>query len=770
MNGELRRRGDSIVAPRRPLAADDPEVEIHSSSISRRIARMARRLLSVLFFVSVNCFGVGLSVSAAEEISIKPAANVDERLFLTYVVHGLYDSFPTELSDPTTVQRALSDIRRRATRFHQYSINRNLGSELTSLFADCLAAVDAYTALLEQLGRIERGAVVQRDADAFDTGTVAGANGSNAALDSYQNGASGTESILTGLAIGAIDAFINDYQKGQVRDEQRLAAVRAAGADLEKKLVPIVARLENLEDELSGKYGWGAHETRSTDTEAETQLLAELVGAGNLTEIRRLLDRRAERRSRDAFLLLGKEYLVVHDSSATPQSLLAAAKRCVQHSALIPADRIYDDYRTEALSLAAILSTGSWERELQGASWAAANSSSAKYALSLWDVLLKHAPADETGEWREQRAWSLMASGRPGDALQQANEIYSLRKNDGSFAFNYARLLSYSNQPQAALASLQTAVRQLGYDAIAAAKTDPDFAVLREAGAKEFRALAAVKATWNIQFGILNDDIVLTNYSTFPLTNVRFACRIVSNSRPWTPTLMCEHIKPGETYKWVNAVSIPGGKVDQKTATLSCDQSEIPITFASAPSVVKAPTPVGAAPQPKAVSPSPSPSGHRGSAPLLSKNDEKHVIDFKKDEPFFADLALPVLFGVATCLGVLLLYKAGNTGSASSGITGVLSLCLGLCGVWFFVVQYNPSYIAITCTILGFVGLLAWQLFGKVGERPLDVFSSSTNLRAGPDKRIIACGKCGQKLRVPAVASGLVITCGRCRNRFELPS
>ena len=44
---------------------------------------------------------------------------------------------------------------------------------------------------------------------------------------------------------------------------------------------------------------------------------------------------------------------------------------------------------------------------------------------------------------------------------------------------------------------------------------------------------------------------------------------------------------------------------------------------------------------------------------------------------------------------------------------------------------------------------------------------SPSATRTNPTMQIVACKKCGQKLRVPEITSELVLTCGRCRHRFS---
>jgi hypothetical protein len=81
---------------------------------------------------------------------------------------------------------------------------------------------------------------------------------------------------------------------------------------------------------------------------------------------------------------------------------------------------------------------------------------------------------------------------------------------------------------------------------------------------------------WQLVFGTFNDDVVVTNTSPVPLTNVTLTARIEAGGRTWTPTLSCARIGPGASHTWASAVSIPGGRYDRATATLASDQSRAP--------------------------------------------------------------------------------------------------------------------------------------------------------------------------------------------------
>src|ERR1700712_3410316 len=56
----------------------------------------------------------------AKVLEVKPATNVDERLFLTYVSNDLYGALPTNYSDEQLVTKELDDLRFRTNRYLEY--------------------------------------------------------------------------------------------------------------------------------------------------------------------------------------------------------------------------------------------------------------------------------------------------------------------------------------------------------------------------------------------------------------------------------------------------------------------------------------------------------------------------------------------------------------------------------------------------------------------------------------------------------------------------
>jgi hypothetical protein len=136
-----------------------------------------------------------------------------------------------------------------------------------------------------------------------------------------------------------------------------------------------------------------------------------------------------------------------------------------------------------------------------------------------------------------------------------------------------AVLLSHANQHDSAMQWLAYALAASPDDIIGEVRTHPALAALRKAKPSAFIDLSTVKYEWNVAWGILNDDIVLTNKSAFPMTNIVFRPTINNAGKVFTAQLKLSRLNPGESHKFVDAIAVTGSKYDNTTSTLACDQS-----------------------------------------------------------------------------------------------------------------------------------------------------------------------------------------------------
>lgn len=535
-----------------------------------RIPLLAALLIAILNSVSSRMF---VSSASAAVLSVEPAGNIDERLFLTYVLDDLYSAFPTDLSNAQQVQNDLSELRSRAVYYLEYVKGRNFDPRLTSLYVDLVAAIDHYEDFLESVGRIQRDAAHQIDNGRAKTSFDAGFTGGQVAAGEYDNGASGGDAALAGLVTAGLRWLLEDAnQQQQITDATR-DSLNAAARELKDELSSITARLDVQELDMAREYGWGKGEVRSSDMSEDMAAWPELLAANDIQGMLSLLDRKAAVRPRDPTLLALREIVSSCDPSLSAAAMRSLAQSCAAHAALVPKGAIYDSNRATILWFAGDIADRAFAKECEGRAWASAHSQIAAYSVDLWDTLLHFEPSDPTGECRERRAWALMASGRINEAVEQASKIRALRANTIRAALNMARLADAVGDVELSYKWFEHAVKELHFNAIAMARNDPDLDAMRQAKAAAFEDLVKVKCTWQIEYGFFNDDIVLINSSAFPITHVVLSCDVSANGKRWAPVLNADVIQPGQSFRWENCISIPGSRADSSSATVACDQN-----------------------------------------------------------------------------------------------------------------------------------------------------------------------------------------------------
>lgn len=506
----------------------------------------------------------GVSIGDATSIPIKAAPNVDERLFLMNVLETLYGEMPANLQDRVVAERALAALRRRGGRFHEYVSSKNLDPALTQLYADLLATTDDYIDFLSRLGQIDREAVIKADQELNKVSASAGFTGGLVAAETRNRGASGGKAAMSGLIAFGLQALLEGLSKQQVLDEAKRRAFEAAGQELQRRVAPREARLQNSAAAMSEKYGWLRGEVGFDETSEQAERLQRLIMAGDYQGALRIVEAVSRRRPRNPFLARDRCFLAALVPNTSSAVLLARARECASAASLVPEGRIYDDYRGQVLFIAGLIAMEGAKKEKKG--------EAAAYAVNLFDATLRYDPQDTSAGIRESRAWALMLKGDLKQALAQATEgeVYELRKSDVHYAYNLACLYSLLNQPDKSIEWLQIAIRNLGLKNIALVRNDPDLATVRTQRAAAFEQLTTLKYEWWIGYGTFNDDILLRNDSPFALTNVVLKVTVTAGERTWNQEVRVDRLESGKTYKWVNVISVP--RKNSSRADLRCEQ------------------------------------------------------------------------------------------------------------------------------------------------------------------------------------------------------
>jgi hypothetical protein len=519
-------------------------------------------VVAVCPFLFCIIASASLREGIAQTTSHRDSAIGDERELLVYSYKKLRAQLPTTMFGPEQVQKSLDGLRHRANRYAVYAKDRNVDRRIEALYAVLISAIDAAADYFRELDRIDRGILAKRDQARTDAAFDAGFAGGYVATAGSRSGGSRGDAALAGIAAAAITYIVEGVKKGQELDEVKRQAIENASDGFKRKMSQLNAREQSALDALSQEYAW------SRDDKGDFI---------------------------DSYSRLEKELEQRYAKASSPKETVEASREIEAAVGMIPPARLYDEHRAYALYWAARGATWAAREELSGKKWGIQEAPSAQYAIQLWDRTSKYAHAinqDGGGasEMREQRAWALAYAGKLDEAMAEATAVADLRKGDPEFAFRYACLCSRMGDPtNVAIGWLKVALKNgdsgdviiggvmmaIGnYVALEDVKADVNLDDLRTQRPKEFAELVTPKWSWSIKFGILTDDIVMTNESPFTLTNVVLKARIESGEKVWTPTLTAKTVKPGAAQTWANIVSIPGGKVSKSSATLLCDQGK----------------------------------------------------------------------------------------------------------------------------------------------------------------------------------------------------
>jgi hypothetical protein len=455
-----------------------------------------------------------------------------------------------------------------------YIKQRKLDDSLASLFGDYVTALDSYTELLASVDKVQRDAVLQGDLNTADTASSAGITGLSVAGAASNSGYSGGDSAAMGAAAGLVTAMVDAYEKDSELQEAKREAITKALHDYQNTYSDCQARAEVTAGSLSTTYSWKKGET-GFDEGAENDELRKMITAENWQRVAAILDSKVERRPRDPFIaaVVMSVCAVINESEGKVPEMIGDARGCASAAALVPNGDFYDPYRLRFLQQAADIANRAFDLECKnGGIFDGSSKSAAPNAVKLWDACLLYS-TDPSGEIRERRAWAVGATGDLKDALAQAQQVADLRSKTSRFDYNIACLYSRLGDTDTALKWFTECASNPEFVLVHRAKVDPDLAQLRNDKKDDFDQLTHVKWTWAVKWGIIHDDIELTNNSVFTLTNVRFSPTIIVGGKTYqVGILTIGRLGPNESHTFVNAAQIVEGRYDSAPATLVCDQ------------------------------------------------------------------------------------------------------------------------------------------------------------------------------------------------------
>lgn len=532
-----------------------------TSGIKQAVAKFMSGLVAVLLMIKAASLLIQrlpewqqqTGQTTKQPPSITPAALSalrDEQLYLLYELRYAYQFIMVDAPNGEGVAVAWGRQRYETNRRLQQFRAKGQAPELVALYTDLIAAIDEVTEIWVSAGLLKRGAVTEAES-AFSRGTIPAAAGF---------------SVLKQKAARNESAFV-------VPDD----VIRLT----EQKLSGYLDRARAAAGEMARRNGWARVETGLANLKADYDVLKRAVQNHDLTALMALAQRGRAERPRDPVAALLYCVMASSTPEASTQQRAAYAEQCYAAAALVPPGRDYDEDRGEILLWAAtMMANVAAEEAKDGGSLIAPAQAFPQYATTAvnWfeaaEKLVNWAAADVDGEYRLNRAFALAAAGRPADALRQARSIHSIRKDDPSYAYVMTALLAKNGSHEESLKWLAYLLSACSPDLVTVYRSDPGLVPLRRARPAACEELFQVKYQWHIKWSVLNDDILLTNTSAFPLTNVVFSPTITSGGKVWAPKLKAERIDLGQTFSWPNAISVPGSRFDNSASTLVCDQTD----------------------------------------------------------------------------------------------------------------------------------------------------------------------------------------------------
>ena len=517
-----------------------------------------------------------------EPLVIEPSPEVDEQLFLITVLDRYFRYWPNV--DPKNRDPGLKELvetKRRVQQLESYVSAGKFDPELVHVCQGLIEAVDAQFQFLDDAGIIENATFDELKKGMRETvvGSVALGWGLGSAIDKNDGSFDGNRVLLTS-AVALLGAVYNAWDSGTKITEARKSRMEAAAKQFADKLN--VARLaaQNAADNLVARYSWERREAGLNDQKLDDDKLDTLAKNGDFNGMLPIYRDLVKAKPRDPFVKSTEIYLEVKTAtaSATAENYLKWASRYVETAALIPRPSIYDTYRCQLLTRAQDLALIAAKMQLEGKGFRAAPVEGGEWAVIYAKTQLKIDPTDTQGIGRWSLGFGLAHAGHLPESKLMLLEIQNLFPANSEFDYTLARLDSCLDDASGAFDHLKSAFKK-GYTNVQGARKDADLERLHARMPKETEDLLALKYHWDVNYGLLWDDIILTNDSAFTITNVALSAEVANSHRTCRPSpnpLKINSLAPGESHKWTNCFSIDGGskETDTKRATIESDQGK----------------------------------------------------------------------------------------------------------------------------------------------------------------------------------------------------
>jgi TIR domain len=497
--------------------------------------------------------------------SVEP---LEEGAFLILYLEELHGNvFEITRSDGQATEspdRILSNIRAEIVRQTDYLNRLYTESEIEGLFNDLRNVIDAWGKRCQEM-------------DQMDQQTSAEIAGLEQAMARATQEAAKLESKLQQFSTAFLSSSAYSAKMEQVRQICESRKANAHRAFLSQHDAAWL-RARNIARELSARRRWPQID-RAFDGSPEQRFEMSTWRNTDPERYREAMGRLAGQQPLHPFVLSRHCTETVSALPSDRGSLAPLLAEAAASVLLVPVSSVYDDRRGEMLFLAAHFLANAVTQLQTGQLSGTTNVAMAEQALPVLETLEANYPLwPDPNELTVQNRLLLLGA---ANRIQQAFD-YGIRHKDriwkvGGGCYNLACFGSLLGQHELAWKYLEHAFRDLGYEHVKHALTDPDLEPLRRAKAREWDAFFALSVRAWIEHGVISDDIVFSNLSSYPLTNIRLTCYthyvngICNQLEVTTP-----RIDADTRQKWSDVVSVPGKQLTSSVLRcyLVCDQSE----------------------------------------------------------------------------------------------------------------------------------------------------------------------------------------------------
>ncbi len=499
---------------------------------------MARNLVFMLVASSVMAVGTPSVRPQAKPAPVFPTRqDVDENLFLFYVLEDLYKSFwlaadpptavrdakakqatPTRDTSPVTFGVVVARQRLVVNQVLRHLEKQKSDDRIVKLFADYNQLLDEANKTADEVAEVLVKCATFVRANDVKRANAALLAGFGVGLQTYvDDKRSGDEAVIAGLLSGYGKLLESMPAAAKDRETAR-NAFKAQSVKLVESFVrrfrPLRANFLRDARTAAGAMAKERNQVLQqelTDQAERQQRELEKAGESERTAIAKRHKARREyleadiekkkwkpseiqisdlvsesRRPRDPFLFLRNTRGTPADDRKELAAIAATADACFDAVRLVPAGKVYNVFRAQLLSAAGLYANRAAALDLGTSGFPAGPSNAAKgsaRAVQAWQFYLKFEPLDTniTLDVLHQVALAYAYAGRTRDAYNHLLRVDSGKLRGGTPAFWYdaARVCSMAHDLKRARYCLNMAVRT-GFRDFEGAKVIPDLQYLRK--------------------------------------------------------------------------------------------------------------------------------------------------------------------------------------------------------------------------------------------------------------------------------------------------